>query len=750
MSARLPRDRIQFVAATVTRVNRSDDDFHIAGTERARLDALASYRNADTAHEPRFDRIIDLAADVFAAPMVYISLVGSEWQWIKASVGLDIVQSPRAGSFCDVTIETDDVMVVRDTLDSGFSNISLVEGPPHIRFYAGAPLVTAGGQRVGTMCIADTNARQEFSLRERRRLADFAALAMEQMDLRRADFARTAMMGFADTIQQAMITTDMEGRVEYVNHCASALFGYSLAEMIGQPIEIIIPERLRGAHTAGIARVAAGGPSTLAGKMVEVVARKRDGSEFPIEFTLSVWRNVHGIGMGAVIRDISERRQRDARLLRLANHDTLTGLCNRQRFETLIAEEISVGRPATVMLLDLDGFKEVNDTLGHAVGDALLQTVAVRLPSALPDNAVVARIGGDEFGALLPELNDPLIARTTVNALLGAFKQPFEFGGHVFQLGASIGYAISPDHGQDPEELIASADFALYRAKDSGGRTSRMFSPEMRSESMARRVLQDELLRALQNDELVLHYQPQVHLEDGRIFGMEALIRWQHPERGLLMPGAFLPALESSALAMSIGSWVLNRSCAQLAEWRDAGINGIRMGVNLFSAQFRATTLADEVRDVLHRFALDPALLELEVTETIALYNDDQSEATIRALRDIGVRIAFDDFGTGYASLSSLKRFPLTTLKIDRSFVRELLTNPQDATIARAMIWMGSQLGLETIVEGIETAEQEAELLRYGAGSVQGYRYGRPMPAEAAAALMRAVAAEGFSGAAYR
>jgi len=254
----------------------------------------------------------------------------------------------------------------------------------------------------------------------------------------------------------------------------------------------------------------------------------------------------------------------------------------------------------------------------------------------------------------------------------------------VFQLAVSIGFALAPDHGEDAEELLASADFALYRAKPAGGSTMLMFDPEMRSDSLARRATQDELLRALQNGELVLHYQPQVSLDTGQVFGMEALIRCQHPERGLLFPGAFLAALESSSLALPVGWWVLDEACRQAAAWQAKGLPPIKVSVNLFAAQYRAGTLVQHVVDALAAHRLHPSALGLELTETIALLNEDHAFAAMRKLRGLGVNIAFDDFGTGYASLSSLQRFPLTTLKIDRSFISDLLSNPHDAAITRA------------------------------------------------------------------
>ena len=417
-------------------------------------------------------------------------------------------------------------------------------------------------------------------------------------------------------------------------------------------------------------------------------------------------------------------------------------MSNRHRFENLLQEELSENKTATVALIDLDGFKDVNDSLGHAVGDALLQAVAVRLPSVLSADVTVARFGGDEFAILLPGTLQPDEAMTAIGSVLSGFEAPFDVGGHVFQLAATIGVALAPLHGTDAEELLASADFALYRAKKAGGSSMLMFEPDMRNDSLARRATQDELLRALKNSELVLYYQPQVSLDDGHILGVEALIRWQHPQHGLLYPGDFLPALESSALALPVGWWVLREACRQAAQWRASGLPPIKVSVNLFAAQYRASTLVQHVTSALSDHNLPPSALGLEVTETIALLNDDNAFEAVHHLRDLGVGIAFDDFGTGFASLSSLQRFPLTTLKIDRAFISEMTENPHDAAITRAMLMMSNELGLETIAEGIETEEQEISLRRLGCQAGQGYRYGKALPPEQTAVLL----ARGFAG----
>ncbi|GAK69477.1 putative signaling protein [Agrobacterium rubi TR3 = NBRC 13261] len=532
---------------------------------------------------------------------------------------------------------------------------------------------------------------------------------------------------FAKATNLSLLSIDSKGDIEFANPSACKLFGYEQSEMIGQPIMIIIPERLRGAHMAGLQRVAGGQAPHLGGRPVEVSALKKDGTEFPIEITLSVWSGKRGFCAGAIITDISDRREREVKLLRLASQDTLTGLLNRHGFSTLLSECLESGSAASIILLDLDGFKEVNDTHGHVAGDCLLEAIGVRLPNMLGRNTHVARIGGDEFALLLQGVNDPIEAHALAQAVLKTLRKPFDLGGQIHEIGTSIGIALAPSHGTDTEELLASADFALYRAKAEGGNVIRLYDPTMRSETAARRELRDELLQALRGGELELFYQPQVNLLDKRIVGLEALLRWHHPQRGLLSPGAFLPALDQSTLALEIGWWTLDKAAERAGELRANG-HDIKVSVNLFPGQLRAPNLIHKIADALQRHSVKADKFELEVTETIALADDDRSFDAMTLARDLGVGIAFDDFGTGYASLSSLQRYPITTLKIDRSFVQNINEKPGDIAITRALIGLSHEMGLKTIVEGIETLEQERTLIQLGCCFGQGYLYGKPMP----------------------
>jgi diguanylate cyclase (GGDEF)-like protein len=378
----------------------------------------------------------------------------------------------------------------------------------------------------------------------------------------------------------------------------------------------------------------------------------------------------------------------------------------------------------------MDGFKLVNDAFGHNAGDALLQMIAVRMTAAI-DDGLLARVGGDEFALLLPGCTDLFQIVAAAQALLDAFVDDFTIGDHEVSVGASIGIAIAPLHAGEVDELMVRADLALFRAKKRGGRAYCLFDTAMASEQTARRAFKDELRQAYEHGEWRLHYQPQVNLRDGSLIGVEALLRWQHPTRGLLPPATFMPILETHLVAYEIGCWVLNEACRQFAAWRELGLDVGRVGVNLFGSQFRAGTLEAVVSNALMTHALRPQDLELEITETIAIRHDDDALRPMRSLFEAGVGIALDDFGTGFASLSTLQRFPLTRLKIDRSFVMNVATDAQSAVIVKNVAAIGKGLGLSVIAEGIESIDQKRTLLAIGCDEGQGYMYGKPMDANA-------------------
>ena len=531
---------------------------------------------------------------------------------------------------------------------------------------------------------------------------------------------------FAAAMSLALIVVDARGDIQFANPASCSMFGYEADQVQGRPITIIIPERMRGAHTVGMANVAAGAKPGLGGKAVEVSALRSDGSEFPIEITLSTWKTETGFWAGAAIKDISERRERDARLMRLASHDTLTGLQNRHEFMTSLGQMLASGRSCTLLLMDLDGFKEVNDTHGHMVGDSLLQAVGVRLPYLMGERTIIGRLGGDEFGVILPDNANPLVAQKQAADILDAFRKPFALGGLELELGTSIGIAIAPLHGSEAEELLASADFALYRAKAAGGRAYRFFEASMRNESQAKRDMRDSLRRALLGGELDLYYQPQVELANRHVVGFEALIRWNHPTLGSVSPGEFIPIAEDVGLIGAIGSWVLRQACKQATEWPD----DVRIAVNLSSHQFLSPGLLPLVETTLKQYNLPAHRLELEVTESLLMETTIGVEETLASLSRLGLRIALDDFGTGFSSLSYLRHYRFDKLKIDQSFISDLETNSDSRAIVQSVITLARELRMSVAAEGVETKGQFDLLQQMSCGEIQGFLVGRPMPSD--------------------
>ncbi len=422
------------------------------------------------------------------------------------------------------------------------------------------------------------------------------------------------------------------------------------------------------------------------------------------------------------------RHDEDAR--KFTGFDPLTGLANRGVFYRRVEEVLARPCPAAILMLDLDGFKDINDTLGHAIGDAILRELAARLEGTADPCDTVARLGSDEFAILQQDVGDLAQATEFAQLALARIAEPLHIGGQELRLTASCGVAIAPLHAHEALELVGNADLALVKAKAVGrGRVS-VFAPNLRLEAVARRLYGMELHRAVAKGEFLLFYQPQINLATGALTGAEALLRWRHPQLGLLAPAAFLPSLEGGPLAATVGSWVLNEACSQAAFWRRSGLHDFRIAVNLFGAQFREGDLAAEVAQTLARHGLPPEALELEITENIVLNHDAAVLEMLQRLRAQGVGISFDDFGTGYASLSLLKTHPITRIKIDRSFVSGMLDSNRDATVIRAIVDVARSFDLNTIAEGIETDAQREWLLAEHCEEGQGYLFGRPLPAQ--------------------
>jgi diguanylate cyclase (GGDEF)-like protein len=446
--------------------------------------------------------------------------------------------------------------------------------------------------------------------------------------------------------------------------------------------------------------------------------------------------NKHTILVAVV--DVTERKHAEARIAYMAHHDALTDLPNRvlfnERLNELLARTPQQGESLAVHCLDLDHFKGVNDTLGHPIGDELLKTVAQRLRQALRGSDMVARLGGDEFAVVQFPLRSPDEASALANKLIELVSRPYEVHGHEFVVGASIGIALAPNDGTASDILLRNADMALYRAKAEGRGTAHFFEPEMDRRIQARRMLELDLRKAFANGEFELFYQPLINLNTDSVSGFEALLRWRHPERGMVTPAEFIPLAEEIGLIVPLGEWVLRQACSEAVRWP----GGLKVAVNLSPLQFRNRGVVKAVVNALAYSQLAPNRLELEITESVLLGETDANLATLHQLREIGVSISMDDFGTGYSSLSYLRCFPFDKIKIDRSFVKELSERPDCVAIIRAVAGLGLSLGIATTAEGIETTEQLERVRAEGCTEVQGYLFSPPRPASELGAFIRA------------
>jgi diguanylate cyclase (GGDEF)-like protein/PAS domain S-box-containing protein len=568
-------------------------------------------------------------------------------------------------------------------------------------------------------------------------LAYLVAIALDEIDFRSllGGIAEKRFQRIAMSLGDGLLCADRNGLITVWNPRAEAIFGYKREEIIGQPLsKLYAPaDGATNAAADSILELPHGALQAPGGEVIEIEGLRKNGETFPLEACFSEWQGVDGVQYGAVLRDISVRKREAERIRYLAECDTLTGLANRNTLNAHLSAKLADAKTGlsevALLVMDLDKFKLVNDTLGHACGDQLLCAVAGRLSDIITDTGLVARLSGDEFaivitGADVADRAHQLSKRTC----LAFDEMPLSVGTRQLRVNISIGVAIYPSDCETAEELLGNADLALYRAKAAGRGRHVFFERSIRDELELRLTLEAGLEHGAENEEFELFFQPQADLETGRLVGAEALIRWRHPDRGIVMPADFMPIANASSISDGIALWVLETACKQGRLWQRKGYN-IRLGVNLSPSQLLTGDLAATVEAVLRDTGFSPSLLELEVTENILLADDDSALKMFRRIQDLGVHIAFDDFGTGYASMTYLKKYPLDRLKIDKSFVCDLQANTDDAAIVRSTISLGKQLGLSVIAEGIED-HATAELLRsMGCEEGQGYYFGRPMPA---------------------
>jgi diguanylate cyclase (GGDEF)-like protein len=442
------------------------------------------------------------------------------------------------------------------------------------------------------------------------------------------------------------------------------------------------------------------------------------------------------------LQDVTERHRADERIRRLAHYDELTGLANRNLFTYHLGHVLSRAERYTkqlaVLFIDLDRFKIINDTLGHDTGDRVLETIARRLSEQMRASDLVARLSGDEFMVVVEEIEGPGVVEDVARKLLRAIEEPVQHQGQEFSLSGSIGIAVYPQDGRDQQSLLKHADIAMYRAKDQGKNGFEFYSSGMNAASVERFSLESKLKRAVvDQNQFVLHYQPKVSVADGRIVGAEALVRWVSPDRGLIPPGEFIPLAEETGLIGAIGEWVLTNACRQAAEWAAKGLPTVRVAVNLSARQLYSPGFLATVRQALADSGVNPGGMELEITESVMMHHVEQVAEVLGELKLLGVHVAVDDFGTGYSSLAYLKRLPLDSLKVDRSFVRDVPGDPDDEAITRAVVALAHSLRLKVVAEGVETEEQLGFLCELGCDEIQGFLFSRPVPAADFEELLR-------------
>ena len=554
-------------------------------------------------------------------------------------------------------------------------------------------------------------------------------------------------------IGEGILRTDADGNVTYLNRFAEKMTGWSRAEARGRPFADVLRliDNISGASLDDAVAIALQADKTASGmtSSINCTLVRRDGEEFGIESRVAIIHDQDGNAVGAVVafRDVSAARVASLEMSRVAQHDVLTNLPNRALFNDRLSQAISLAerqsKQLAVLFVDLDQFKRINDSLGHSVGDRLLRSVARRLVACVRRTDTVSRLGGDEFLILLSQIEHSEDAAITARKILRAVAAPHVIDSKSLDVNVSIGGSTYPADAQNAETLVSYADVAMYEAKQQGRNSYQFFRTDMRARMATRVALERDLRCALGRNEFTLHYQPKVNFQTGQCTGMEALLRWQHPERGLLSAATFVPIAEECGLIVAIGQWVLLEACRQARAWSDLGLKVLPVAVNVSAVEFRARDFLSGIRAVLIATGLDPQDLELELTEGVLMQDAESAVVTLLALKAMGVKLAVDDFGTGFSSFTYLRRFPVDTLKVDKSFVHEITEDSDGTTIVNAMINIGKSLKQRVVAEGVDTRSQLDFLQRHGCNEGQGYYFSHPITAEQVEKLFNTEVQEG-------
>lgn len=818
--------------------------------EAQRLTNLLSLNILDTPPQREFDELTRMAALACDAASAAITLVDADRVWCKSRVCVEVEEVGREHAFCSLDVARGDILVIPDTwLDERCRANPLITGDKAIRFYAGAALITTAGRCIGRVCVFDEKPRAGLLKGQEDALINLARIAVDLMESNRHRRIGQVAAKVADVTSDAILCADAEGVITYWNTAAEIMFGHPATAAIGAPLDIIMPDDLKQAHHGGFNRAASGAPMTLAGRPVELTAKRADGSTFPIELTLGRWLDDGKVAFAAIIRDVSARkllerereqarmfldtvieslpamlfvkdagsrryllmnkagaeiagrpredfvgrtdselfpgqgeayeardvaassapgvhlfesehvradgqrfslrtkrvvvdgangehyllgmtedvteaRRAQAEVKRMAEYDSLTGLRNRAGFVTRVEKLVASATAFTLLSVDLDRFKAVNDQFGHLAGDEVLAQVGHRLSELARRGDLVARIGGDEFAMILTGKGAAQRAGELAPQIIAALETPMQAGRLRAFIGASVGGASYPGDGHTPAEIRQAADLALYRAKENGRGSACFYSSALDAVLRDRRQLEQALRQTLSDDAIDVAFQPVFEIRSGVVTSFEALARWQHPTRGLISPADFISLAEECGLIDALGTRVLCKACEEAMTWP----RQIAVAVNLSPLQFQSGRLCSSIKGILRDTGLAPERLQLEVTEGLLIRDVDRTFQQLEDLRALGIQILMDDFGVGYSSLSYFQRFRFDKVKIDRSFVDTAPSEVVSQAIIKAVAQVGATLNMGVVAEGVETNRQLEILADLGCTHVQGYLLSRPLP----------------------